>query len=206
MISRKTKLAVCIVILILGTLYLIVVTRKLDSTHTGEAEGCDKAITTDCEELERLASLPPEELPTLPIPTTSANPVQYGQIDENLFVDNTLRDVELCERKYLAKQIIIDGVDVIQRIALIFKESDGQSTQEEEIICSNLELNPPIPKSGYNLSDPYELEVSEIILAGKPYYRIQIVNVVIDVQSLTGEIFLIDGYAGGYAGSIGYLK
>ena len=60
-------------------------------------------------------SLPPEpEAPSLP---------KTGQIDEHLFIDETLKEVTFCGNRYLTKQIILDGVDVMEGLARIVNEN-----------------------------------------------------------------------------------
>lgn len=54
-------------------------------------------------------------------PTGQATPTPTSvvQNDEHLTIDETLRDVNFCGKVYKVKQIKIDGVDVVQRIAEI---------------------------------------------------------------------------------------
>lgn len=47
------------------------------------------------------------------------NTTQTGMIDEHLTIDPTLREVNFCGNTYNVKQVMIDGVDVVQRIAEI---------------------------------------------------------------------------------------
>ncbi len=48
-----------------------------------------------------------------------ADTTQSGKIDEHLTIDNALRDVNFCGKTYKVKQVLVDGVDVVQRIAEI---------------------------------------------------------------------------------------
>lgn len=54
--------------------------------------------------------------------TTSSTPSTIEKIDEHLTIDNTLRDVNFCGTTYRAKQVLLDGVDVVQRIAELATE------------------------------------------------------------------------------------
>ena len=60
-------------------------------------------------------NLPPQE----PVASTTTVVEPSGQIDEHLFIDNTPIVVNFCGNKYLAKQIKLDGVDIVQRIAYL---------------------------------------------------------------------------------------
>ena len=72
---------------------------------------CDPS-KTDC------SKFTPDGTPFVrPPEPVQATTTQAGQIDEHLFIDNTLKDVNFCGKIYQAKQIFIDGVDVVQRIA-----------------------------------------------------------------------------------------
>ncbi|MBI2120528.1 MAG: hypothetical protein HYT94_02800 [Parcubacteria group bacterium] len=48
--------------------------------------------------------------PVVPAPTVTI-------VDEHLTIDETLRDVNFCGKTYKVKQVLIDGVDVVQRVA-----------------------------------------------------------------------------------------
>lgn len=117
-----------------------IITRK----KTGKmllSEPCDPvATTTDCSKIVDV--LPP---PTV-VATTSANQIQSGKIDEHLTINNTLRDVDFCGKTYRVKQVIIDGVDVVQRIAeLVRDQSFSQNTKIKTLsddICGSVPFNP----------------------------------------------------------------
>lgn len=88
---------------------------------------------------------------TLP-PITEQKPVdnpvvtattQSGKIDEHLTINNELRDVNFCGKTYKVKQVMIDGVDVVQRIAEIANKFNGGGEQDilrAKSICGNIEF------------------------------------------------------------------
>ncbi|MCK9351282.1 MAG: hypothetical protein WCT49_00020 [Candidatus Paceibacterota bacterium] len=56
-----------------------------------------------------------------PVPMQTKSPIAteptITKVDEHLTIDETLRDVNFCGKTYKVKQVMIDGVDVVQRIA-----------------------------------------------------------------------------------------
>lgn len=78
------------------------------------------------------------------------------------------RDVAFCGKIYRVKQVIIDGVDVVARIAAIIKEieASGKENQLVTAICGNLELgiDPQLDAEGHLI--PGELLIEESVLRG----------------------------------------
>lgn len=153
--KNKIIIAVVITLIFFASLFLVLNYSprrssflKLQELKPGWdlSENFFSSTTTD------LTKIPPEILPPQIIATTSTNPVQSGQIDGHLFVDNTLRDVELCGEKYRVKQVIIDGVDVVQRIAELAQNSKQYSSKSVKDfandICSSVPFNPSNYPSG----------------------------------------------------------
>lgn len=69
------------------------------------------------------------ETPTVIDTSPVSVPVeQSGKIDEHLTINNELRDVNFCGKTYKVKQILIDGVDVVQRVAELAGENKKVST------------------------------------------------------------------------------
>jgi hypothetical protein len=71
-----------------------------------------------------------------------ATTTQTGKIDEHLTINNELRDVNFCGKTYKVKQVMIDGVDVVQRIAEITNKFNGGGEQDvlrAKSICGNIE-------------------------------------------------------------------
>ena len=180
-----------------------------------ELAGCNSATTTSCAELKRIANLPPANLPMV-VATTSANPVQAGQIDEHLFVDNALREVNFCGKTYLVKQIILDGVDVVQRIGYLATNNmftDSRSSETARIICSNIEnalSTTPTKRVNGRLPVPFEIDVPKVsssldYVDNHKKYRLAI-NPSFEIDVLTGSVYYVDGYTGENIGPIGNLK
>lgn len=57
---------------------------------------------------QRYVKVPPPVVP--PVAT-------FVQVDEHLSIDETLKEVNFCGTTYKVKQVKIDGVDVVQRVA-----------------------------------------------------------------------------------------
>ena len=77
-------------------------------------------------------------LPPITEQKPADNPVvapttQSGKIDEYLTINNELRDVNFCGKTYKVKQVMIDGVDVMQRVAEIATKN---------LIPENLKIGP----------------------------------------------------------------
>jgi hypothetical protein len=85
-----------------------------------------------------------------------------GKIDEHLTIDNTLRDVNFCGQIYKVKQVLIDGVDVVQRVAELAKELSEESKDQQDLagaICGSIDFS--ITYRSYTGSHlpPDELEI-----------------------------------------------
>jgi len=153
-----------IVFIILG--YLIYQSNRSSVTPPIPRPLCDQsATTTDCSKIVDTVPLP------VAVATTSANPVQSGKIDEHLTINNTLRDVNFCGNIYRVKQVIIDGVDVVQRIAELatnaqFKQGKGvcdvaYSTMSNGYLVSNEIGIPEVIKAANQRSNIYQLNLIE---------------------------------------------
>lgn len=94
------------------------------------------------------------ELPQLPAPAAVdtdifASTLRARKIDEHLTVDTKLRDVNFCGTTYQSETVIIDGVDVIQRLAELSQPTNitsASSTSPVKIfannVCGTIEYNP----------------------------------------------------------------
>jgi len=93
-----------------------------------------------------------QEIPTTTNPivvhtTPTTTPVVEAgiqKIDEHLTINNELRDVNFCGKTYKVKQVLIDGVDVVQRVAEFAKNPDSSSKSLKEFsasICSSVPFN-----------------------------------------------------------------
>lgn len=148
---------------------------------------------------------PPEE-------KSSATTTQSGKIDEYLTIDNTLRNVNFCGTAYQAKQVFIDGVDIVQRIA---KRVTASSLDYMMEICDRAE---GLRRNGRLNLDKNEIGVSPVIRdTSTTYYvyRMSLVSPTENSQSIgdfkinssTGEIMIIlQGFADFSEKPIGNLK
>lgn len=155
------------------------------------------ATTTDC------VPTPP---PPLPEATTTPQ-IQTGKIDEHLTINTTLRDVNFCGKIYKAKQVIIDGVDVVQRIAelatkdLMPKDFKGRG-HRGEVVCRGI----------YSADVQGILDVHVNIVPktysekGNSLYTMNVSGVDFVINATTNEIHLIEGFSGGSIGLVGLLK
>jgi hypothetical protein len=96
----------------------MMVARLTEKIKSG---GCNQsATTTDCSKIR-----PTVETPDIPIIKEETEPIQSEKIDEHLTINNELRDVNFCGKTYKVKQVLIDGVDVMQRMAEMTKNSQN---------------------------------------------------------------------------------
>jgi hypothetical protein len=124
--------------------------------------------------------------------------IPSGKIDELLTVVNTLRDVNFCGTIYRAKIVIIDGVDVIHRIAelatsgLIIKKNSGQNISKS--VCLNIAQNvavgegTAIPSKEIKVSIEQKNYISDlghtsyVVFLGAPGFQI---------DATTGDMYIL---------------
>ncbi|HEY4483218.1 MAG TPA: hypothetical protein VI953_03540 [Candidatus Paceibacterota bacterium] len=133
----------------------------------------------------------------------STTPELSGQIDEHLFVDNTPIEVNFCGNEYLVKQIIIEGVDVVQRIAYLATNrlfTEYGQDNDDYGLCAYI---------GQNFVVRSEIQASLIeILRSKTdskIYDVGIVNHSFKIDVTNGGIYYGNG-VNSLVGPIGYLK
>lgn len=150
---------------------------------------------------------------------------QSGKIDEHLTINNELRDVNFCGKTYKVKQVMIDGVDVVQRVAelatndlmpaildrgpLVSEEerSKGKMILKEgelaKAICGNVQSN-------RLLGEIIETEVKEKFSGVDVGIKEEIYPVSSEqafyVAVPSGSIYADDGFSGTFIGPIGTLK
>ena len=172
---------------------------------------CNPA-TTDCSGLTPLGTpyvLPPKE-------ASPATTTQSGKIDEHLTINNTLRDVNFCGKTYQVKQVMIDGVDVVQRIAELvtkdqFMKKDSLNNPDMGFCKSFIDM---IDLNKDNPSWKNEIEVSRVTNwvneAGHKTYNLYMNYIYtlngFHIDTTTGDIYEINRYEGGLIGPIGTLK
>lgn len=116
------------------------ITHKKGMLYQYKIPGCDKlATTTDCSKLTPLRTPYTFIAEEKSFVTTT----QSGKIDEYLTINNTLRYVNFCDKTYKVKQVFIDEMDVVQRIAEIITEMNGESNEKKQFavaICENIKF------------------------------------------------------------------
>jgi len=126
--SRQSRVSLALyVIFPLSILILAAVTlAPIHRQSSTQLEALSTATTT------------PQTVVTTPIVSSQI------RVDEHLAIDETLRDVSFCGSTYRAKQVLIDGIDVVRRIAdfaterkLVSMYPQYKGTGE---ICRKLEL------------------------------------------------------------------
>ncbi|MEY3784352.1 MAG: hypothetical protein RLZZ230_674 [Candidatus Parcubacteria bacterium] len=163
---------------------------------------------------ETATTAPPYVAPEPDEPVASTT-TQIGKIDEHLTINPTLREVNFCGNTYKVKQVMIDGVDVVQRIAELMpkkeisdeSEIDNFGTKDEDarqIECLNLKMN---------IVDSKIIRVGEVgrytdgtEISDDDVYSIPIMLSIFSVILSTGDIYIVSGYDGSYIESIGKLK
>lgn len=142
-------------------------------------------------------------LPTSPTAaTTSVIVSKANKIDEHLTIDETLREVNFCGTTYRAKQVFIDGVDVVQRIAQLvttgqlIRESDKENLSES--ICSNFAANVQFETRYYTpITKQIEPEVTSYSnYLGHKTYDVYIVAYGFQIDTITHDIY-VDSAIGG---------
>jgi hypothetical protein len=143
---------------------------------------------------------------------SSATTTQSGKIDEHLTIDNTFRDVNFCGTTYRVKQVFIDGVDVVQRIAKLVTASNLDYMRE---ICDRTE---GLRRNGWLNLDKNEIGVSPVIRDASTVdsvYQMSLVSPTGNLQPIgdfkidasTGEVMIIlQGFADFSEKPIGKLE
>jgi hypothetical protein len=157
------------------------------------------ATTSDC-----------HPLPT-PEPTPSPSPLQSGKIDEHVTINNNLRDVNFCGDIYKARQILIDGTDVVQRIAMLATRGELKSNGVpiENGFCKYVKERTDI-QNIYHSKEQQEVAVpgiSSYIDDNKhKIYVISIASTVFAVDSITGYLYAISAFDGSLGKPISKLR
>lgn len=174
--------------------------------------GCDSSATsTDCARVK--TNQPAEQVSTELSKAISytevASTSQSGKIDARLTVDNTLKSVSFCGTTFKTRQIIINGVDVGQRIAyLASSDQMGKLPEGDSLgkgICNSMPHYFPVTKGILEMRDVTTFRTDDKLSPGDNY------NVVIGTEAfainpVTNEIFSISAYDGSTLTSVGKLK
>ncbi len=168
-----------------------------------------------------------------PQPANPTSTTQVGQIDEHLFIDNALKDVNFCGKTYRVKQVKINGVDVMQRVADLVTKNllpktfkmgpyappagewtivSNKNGEVAKAICENISLNNPFKLNTQNLATINEILEARVFPHTNPEQGEQITYLVtapgfhVVVNSSTNEIFTSSDYDGSVIGPLGKLK
>jgi hypothetical protein len=171
--------------------------------------GCDQAATSsDCGAIKRIDQQAPE-LSTASTYPEVASTQQSGRIDEHLTVNNDLKGVSFCETSFKTRQIMINGVDVGQRIAqLASSDAMGKGANESSIgkgVCNSMPHNVAMTKGILEMRDVTTFQTEDERAVGNNY-RVYLGDLAFAVNATTNEIFLISAYDGSTLTSVGKLK
>jgi len=175
--------------------------------------GCDSSATsTNCATVK--TSQPAEQatkgLSTATSYTEVASTHQSGKIDARLSVDNTLKTISFCGTAFKTRQVIINGVDVGQRIAYLAsndqmgKMSDGASFGHA--VCLGMPHNVSVTKGILEIRDVITPQTNASRAPeARDNYFVWIGLMSFAINPVTNEIFNIDAYDGSLV-SVGKLK
>ena len=191
--NKKTMLllsGIVVALVVLTTGFFLMKT----SFEKRKIQPCNPA-TTNC------IGITPLGTPYTPPPKeeSAATTTQSGKIDEHLTIDNTLRDVNFCGKISRVKQVVIDGVDVVQRIAELITKSQ---IEHEKDVCTRVgnEIGVSEVMNNPNLGNG----VYEVMLVFPTGNFQHIGDFQIDTN--TGNIFIIlQGYDGSSKKLVGKL-
>ncbi|MCH8987115.1 hypothetical protein IIA94_03040, partial [Patescibacteria group bacterium] len=160
--------------------------------------GCDQSATsTNCAELIKKAQ-ESEKPKVVDVPIEDTSSTQSGKIDEHLTVNNTYRDVDLCGEIYRGKQVILDGVDVLQRVAELGR---NESVPHKDIgikICDGIKPGPYLNKREIEILEVITFPSSDLeeLPVGSETYVVYISGWSFLINLPTGTIYTLGGYDG----------
>lgn len=124
---------------------------------------------------------------------------QSGKVDTHASVNTTLEDLTICGHAYKTRQIVIDGVDVVQRVAALLPKTDKVSTAT--------------PMTGYcstfsqpaSMNQDYDYRITELMVSDvRPYtedgqarYRLTIGGMDFEIDTPSDDVYMVDYYSGG---------
>lgn len=137
-----------------------------------------------------------------------ASTTQSGKIDTYLTVDNTLKNVSFCGKPHRTRQIIVNGVDVAQRIAQLASNDQmgkgASGVSIGKVVCGNMR------STDYTQNILMAEDVITTDSNGQPLfnneYRVVLGAQIFSIDPKTNEIFIIEGFDGARVGPIGKLK
>lgn len=172
--------------------------------------GCDSSATsTNCATVKtsQPAEQPAKGLSTATSYTEVATTHQSGKIDANLTIDNTLKGISFCGTIFKTRQVIINGVDVAQRIAqLASSDQMGKDPGGVSIgrgVCNSMPHNTDYTKGILEIPDVELTSASQQTQSSQ--YTVTLYAMRFLIDSATNEIFNIGAYDGTLV-SLGKLK
>jgi hypothetical protein len=162
-----------------------------------------------------------------PIPNPQGQLTSMTRTDEHLTIDETLRDVNFCGKIYKVKQIKIDGVDVVQRVAELATKNLIRETlkigpygpkmdewktlikkrgEMANEICQNISLNISSESRVIQVGEVNSFPSKDLGQSGDKVYTIQISNSRFAINPASNEIYTSSEYEGSLIGPIGTLK
>ena len=165
-------------------------------------------------------SVPIVTTPTVAVNIPTTTPVaQTGiqKIDEHFTVNSELRDVNFCGKTYKVKQVLIDGVDVVQRVAelatknLIPETLKMGTPKTQEKLWKTIENDQGVITKGlcediqiHNINGI--LDVTNVRKIDDKEYIFLLTDQSFIVNIETTKIYSVSDYEGALVGPIGKLK
>jgi hypothetical protein len=148
---------------------------------------------------------PPTQKPSVDVLTVAlTNPdaakllTQSGRVDAHVSVNPNLEDITFCGNAFKARQITIDGVDVVKRLADFFPTTlSGNAAQDtpEMGFCRAIGKGPSSDVYTYRIA---ELLVSDVTAYNEngQKYRFDVYGMQIEVDEPAGDIYMVNAYSG----------
>ncbi len=136
-------------------------------------------------------------------------------IDEHLTVVDQPRTVNLCGRIYRAGQILVDGIDVVQRVADLATQaklkggSPGLGTSLSAAVCQNMSSGAQVSNESSipNLNVPNPQSYADFELArGQTVYVVTAGSESVIVDPAGNAIYIRSGFDGSLIGPVGSLR
>jgi len=176
-----------------------------------QRSGCGTATSTDCATVKtsQPAEQPAEERSNATSYTEVASTQQSGKIDGHLTVNNTLKDISFCgDLNLKTRQVIINGVDVGQRVAqLASRDQMGRVNNSSigEGVCNSMPHNIASTKGILEMRDVVTFQTSDAKSQGENY-RVYMGDLAFAINPATNKIFSISAYDGSTLTAVGNLK
>jgi hypothetical protein len=142
--------------------------------------------------------------------SATATPQPPQKIDAHLSVNKTLRDVNFCGDTYTARQVMIDGVDVVQRIAeLATKKFPTSNLAHKDLIAEDI-CNNANPVNSTGIIDVTWHAIftgqSAIFKNESEIYPIIVDDNMFFIAIASGNIYVAGAFDGTPVGPLGKLK